>query len=188
MWKLFWKLYKKWLLVCGALIVISLGTFFVFFRVQYPKLRQDNIRAVFEDLEATIRDNEKYSDQLGKLPRDKRLPTDVDYELALRTVQRMRQLVESGQLEYQDFAKLRYLNQLPLNRRVMGREYNRLFQEMNRVMDQKLAGELGRPGEAAAGRPVPEAADEAVISATGEGPSGAREPGGSSGPPGSGGL
>lgn len=188
MWKLFWKLYKRWLLVCGVLIVISLGTFFVLFRVQYPKLRHDNIDAVFDELEATIRDNEQYSDQLGKLPRDKRLPTDMDYPLALQTIQRMRQLVQSGQLEYQDFAKLRYLNQLALNRRVMGREYDQLFQEMNRLMDRKLAGELDRVDEGPAGQPVPEATGEAVISATGEGPSGAGEPSSSTGPQGRTGL
>ena len=179
MWKLFWKLYKNWLLICATLLVVFLGIFFIVFQVQYPKLRQENIQAMFEELEETIQSNEKYSDQLGKVPRDKRLPTDVDYQLGLRTVQRMRQLMESGQLEYEDFAKLSYLNQLPIDRRPMGREYSQLFQGMNRLMDQKLAGQLGR---------VEDAPAEAVISATKEGPSGAGEPDASAGPEGRGGL
>lgn len=179
MWKLFWKLYKNWLLVCVALIVVFLGAFLVFFRVQYPNLRQENLKAVFDDLEKTLRDNEKYSSQIGKLPKDKRLPTDTDYQLGLRTVQRMRQMMESGQLEYEDFARLRYLNQLPLDRRPMGREYNRLFREMNQLMDQMSAGQAGRAGEVPA---------EAVPSATGEAPAGAEKPVPSAGPQGGAGL
>lgn len=149
MWKLFWRLYKRWLLVCGGLILVALGVFFVYFHFQYPALRHDNIDAAFDELESTIRDNQKYIDQPGKLPRDKRLPRDMDFDLALRTVQRVRRLMDSGQLKYRDFAQLRYLNQLPLERRPMGREYNRLFVEINRLLDEQQAGPSEGPGEAA---------------------------------------
>ena len=100
-------------------------------------------------MEGTIRANQKYKDQPGKLPLDKRLPGDVDFELALQTVERVRRLMDSGQLKYRDFAELRYLNQLPLERRPMGREYNRLFEEINRLLDEKQAGAAEAPGEAA---------------------------------------
>ncbi len=167
MWKLFWKLYKKWLLVCVVIVLAVLVPFFAYFKAQYPKIRQANIEASFEELETLIRYNQKYSKAIGKLPRDKRLPTDLDYELALRTVQRARQLMSSGQLEYQDFAELRYLNRLPLDRRPMGREYNRLFQQMNELMDRKVAAEPGPRQQASAVQRPGEATGESVLPAMG---------------------
>jgi len=72
----------------------------------------------------------------------KAFPRDVDFELAEQTIQRVREMLKSGQLEYEDFSKMRLFNQIPRHRRPLGREYNMIFEQMNLVMDLKEEGKL----------------------------------------------
>ena len=129
MLKLAWSLYKKWLLVCVAVVVIVLGANFAYFMYQYPEIREENIDREFERIESLLKENKGF-------------PRDVDFEFALETVHRAREMMKKGELEYQDFRKMRFLNRLPKYRRPMGREYNQLFQQMRHVVDLKQAGKL----------------------------------------------
>lgn len=130
MFKTFWQLYGNWFIISLGIVTLVLGGFFLYFATQYPSLREAHFQESFDRLEQLIE--------------NQRMIRGVDYELALETVQRVRQLMESGQIDYSDFAKLRLLNQLPSERRPMGREFNQLFREMNTIMDIKLAGEMER--------------------------------------------
>jgi len=43
MWKTFWQLYKKWLLICATVTVVTLGLFFLYFFISYDSIRRQDI-------------------------------------------------------------------------------------------------------------------------------------------------
>jgi hypothetical protein len=121
-----WKLYKNWLLACAAVMIVVLGGFWLFFAVQYPGLKMKNYDREFAAFEKRLE--------------NRRLAKDVEWEQALQAVRKARAAIAEGKMDYQDFAELKYLNQLPRNREPMGREYNRLFRELEQLVDQEAPG------------------------------------------------
>lgn len=127
MWKVFWHNYKRWLIGSAVAIVLVLGLYLIYFALRYPAIRRNHYQASLERIERLLEDR-------------KRFPADVDFEFALETVQKTQEALSQGQLKYQDFARLHYLNQVPLNRGLLGREYNRLFRDLNRLVEARLSG------------------------------------------------
>ncbi len=129
MWKTFWQLYKKWILICATVTVVSLGLFFLYFFISYDSIRRQDIDESLARLEQAASNKKAF-------------PRDVNFELAEQTIQRVREMLKSGELEYEDFSKMRLFNQIPRHRRPLGREYDMIFEEMNLVMDLKEEGKL----------------------------------------------
>ena len=116
--------YKKWFFICATVLVTTLVVFFIFFFIRYPHLQRESLEARLTFIEKQLEEKKVF-------------PKDVDYEMAIETVRRMREMMDSGKLSYRDFSELRILNQIPLHRHPLGREYNQLFQEMKILMDSK---------------------------------------------------
>ena len=129
MWKLLLKTYGKWVLLFGSIILLVLSSYAVYFSVHYPQIRKGNYIETLDSIEQLLEDKKGF-------------PTDVDFDYALKTIRRMKELIKNDQLVYQDFSKMRMINQLPLNKRVTGRQYHQLFKDLNQLMDVKLAGKL----------------------------------------------
>jgi len=128
MWKSFIGIYGKWILICLIAAAAALGVFAIYFKIQYPQVRMRNYQRSLDSVETLIQQRKWYK--------------DLDYEFAEKTLQQTREMILNGELEYRDFAKLRILNAVPRDRRLQGREYNEFFQELNRLLQAKRAGNL----------------------------------------------
>lgn len=129
----FIRIYGKWILICLISMTVALGAFAVYFKIQYPRIRMRNYERTFDFIESLLQ--------------QKKWRPDLDYEFATETVRQMREMLLSGELEYADFAKLRVLNRFSREQRLMGRDFNDIFLELNRLLEAKRAGNLERMHE-----------------------------------------
>ena len=95
MWKLLLRTYGKWVLLFGLIIILTLSIYAIYFAIQYPQIRKDNYIATLDTIEDLL------AEQKGSFSKVK----DVDFDYAVKTVQRMKELIKSDQLVYQDFSK-----------------------------------------------------------------------------------
>jgi len=118
-----WRFYLKWLVICSGVAVVTLAIFAGYFIHRYPQIRKAHFDEGFEAIEERIM--------------EEKMAKGLAVEPALETVARARRMMKEGDLDLQDFSELKVLNQIPEYRAPNSREYDELFQEMNRILDEK---------------------------------------------------